>query len=75
MGERRYDFLDSSKHAMRTLTLLLTFFVSHSALAAPPVRITVQPGKVRQEFHGLGCGAKFYVGHIPSLAARQKDDR
>ncbi len=60
---------------MRTLTLLLTFFINLVAQAAPPVRITVQPGKVRQEFQGLGCGAMFYEGHITSLAARQKDDR
>jgi O-glycosyl hydrolase len=39
------------------------------------VRITVHPGKVRQEFQGLGCGAMFFEGHITSLAARQKDDR
>ncbi len=60
---------------MRTLTLLLTFFINLVAQAAPPVRITVQPGKVRQEFQGLGCGAMFFEGHITSLAARQKDDR
>ena len=46
-----------------------------AAQAAPPIRITVQPAKVRQEFQGLGCGAMFYEGHITSLAARQKDAR
>ncbi len=60
---------------MRTLTLLLTFFINLVAQAAQPVRISVQPGKVRQEFQGLGCGAMFYEGHITSLAARQKGDR
>jgi O-glycosyl hydrolase len=57
------------------LITLITVFVSLSAAAAPPVRITVQPGKVRQEFQGLGCGAMFFEKHITSLAARQKDDR
>jgi O-glycosyl hydrolase len=42
---------------------------------AAAIRITVQPGRVRQEFQGLGCGAIFYEGHITSLAARQKDAR
>lgn len=50
-----------------------------SQAAAPPppaaTRITVQPGRVRQEFQGLGCGVIFYEGHITSLAARQKDAR
>ena len=38
--------------------------------AATPVRITVLPGKVRQEFLRLGYGAMFFEGHITSLAAR-----
>ena len=46
-----------------------------AAPPSPPTRITVQPGRVRQEFQGLGCGAIFYEGHITSLAARQKDQR
>ncbi len=57
------------------LITLLALVASFSAQAAPPVRITVHPGKVRQEFQGLGCGTMFYEGHITSLAARQKNDR
>lgn len=34
--------------------------------------VTVQPGKVAQEFQGMGCGAIFYEAHITSLAARGK---
>ena len=59
----------------RHLITLVTILSSVCAQAATPVRITVQPSKVRQEFQGLGCGAMFYEGHISSLAARQKDDR
>lgn len=58
-------------HTAFTLTVL----TSLCAQAASPVRITVHPGKARQEFQGLGCGAMFYEGHITSLAARQKNDR
>jgi O-glycosyl hydrolase len=44
--------------------------------AAPaPLRITVDPAKLRQEFQGMGCGVMFYEGHVTSLAARQKDKR
>ena len=39
------------------------------------VRITVQTGKPRQTFDGLGVGAIFYEGHITSLAARNKNER
>src|SRR3954471_17224803 len=56
------------------LLILVTTFPG-SAHAAAPVRITVNPTKVKQEFQGLGCGAIFYEGHITSLAARQKDAR
>jgi O-glycosyl hydrolase len=59
---------------LRIITLI-TVLSCLCSQAAPPVRITVQPGKVRQEFQGLGCGAMFFEGHITSLAARQKDDR
>ena len=45
------------------------------ASAAAPVKITVNPRQVRQEFEGLGCGVIFYEGHVTSLAARQKDKR
>ena len=58
----------------RTLTFV-TILSSIAAQAAPPVRITVHPGKLRQEFQGLGCGTMFYEGHITSLAAQQKNDR
>ena len=57
------------------LITLFTLLAGLSAQAAPPVRITVHPGKLRQEFQGLGCGTMFFEGHITSLAARQKDDR
>lgn len=46
-----------------------------SGHAAPPVRISVHPGKVRQEFQGLGCGTMFYEGHITSLGVNNKNDR
>jgi O-glycosyl hydrolase len=56
--------------------LISPFRVARGAGApAPAMRIVVQPGRVRQEFQGLGCGAIFYEGHITSLAARQKDAR
>jgi hypothetical protein len=54
---------------LRFITLI-TVWGTLSSQAAPPVRITVQPSKVRQEFQGLGCGAMFYEGHITSLATR-----
>jgi O-glycosyl hydrolase len=45
-------------------------------MAAPAaVRITVEPGRVRQEFQGMGCGVMFYEGHVISLVARQRDVR
>jgi O-glycosyl hydrolase len=46
-----------------------------AAGAAAPLRITVDPAKLRQEYQGLGCGVMFYEGHVTSLAARQKDQR
>ena len=58
----------------RTLTFV-TILSTIAAHAAPPVRISVHPGKARQEFQGLGCGTMFYEGHVTSLAARKKDDR
>ncbi len=57
------------------LITLVTIVSSLCARAATPVRISVQPSKVRQEFQGLGCGAMFFEGHITSLAARGKDER
>ena len=57
------------------LILTALFCASIAAAAAPPVRVVVQPSKLRQPFQGLGCGAMFYEGHITSLAARQKDER
>lgn len=43
--------------------------------AEEPLRITVQPTKLKQTFEGLGVGAIFYEAHITSLAARTKHDR
>ena len=43
--------------------------------AQEPLRITVQPTKLKQTFEGLGVGAIFYEGHITSLAARNKNER
>src|SRR5689334_7871296 len=36
--------------------------------------ITVQTGKPKQDFDGMGAGAVLYEGHITSLAARNKDE-
>src|SRR6478609_8719758 len=58
-----------------SIVMLLLALMLPAQGAPPAIRITVQPGKVRQEFQGLGCGAIFYEGHITSLAARQKDAR
>src|SRR4029450_243804 len=56
--------------------LYFLVFLSQFCIAAEtPTRIEAHPGRLRQEFQGLGCGAMFYEGHITSLAARQKDDR
>ncbi|MEO6741080.1 MAG: glycoside hydrolase family 30 beta sandwich domain-containing protein [Chthoniobacteraceae bacterium] len=57
------------------LLLVAATCASISAHAASPVRVVVQPSKVRQPYQGIGCGAMFYEGHITSLAARGKDDR
>jgi O-glycosyl hydrolase len=46
-----------------------------TARAQERTLITVQTGKPKQEFDGLGAGAIFYEGHITSLAARNKNDR
>ena len=54
---------------------LFTLLAGLGVQAAPPVRITVHPGKLRQEFQGLGCGTMFYEAHITSLSERQKNDR
>jgi glucuronoarabinoxylan endo-1,4-beta-xylanase len=53
----------------------LVFLAQFCIAAETPTRIEAHPGRLRQEFQGLGCGAIFYEGHITSLAARQKDDR
>lgn len=45
------------------------------AQAAPPVRISIHPGKLRQEFQGLGCGTMFYEAHITSLGVNNKNER
>jgi O-glycosyl hydrolase len=65
---------------LRTLLAALiglawSFVAGAAPPAAAPVRIIVQPSRVRQEFQGMGCGAIFYEGHITSLAAGHKDDR
>jgi O-glycosyl hydrolase len=57
------------------LAALLILLVGLRAPAAPPARVTVHPGKLRQEFQGLGCGTMFYEGHITSLAVNNKNDR
>jgi len=49
--------------------------ITAAPAAAAPVRIIVDPAKVRREFQGMGCGVMFYEGHVTSLAARQKDQR
>jgi O-glycosyl hydrolase len=54
---------------------VLTILLAMAVAAGPPLRITVDPAKLRQEYHGLGCGIMFYEGHVTSLAARQKDQR
>jgi O-glycosyl hydrolase len=51
-----------------------------SALGSPaqgqePIRIIVQPDRVRQVFDGLGAGAILYEKHITSLAARNHHER
>jgi O-glycosyl hydrolase len=43
--------------------------------AQETTQITVQTGRVRQVFEGLGAGAIFYEGHITSLAERNKNER
>ena len=62
---------------MSATALVLAVIVAMSAVgAAPaPLRITVDPAKLRQEYQGMGCGVMFYEGHVTSLAARQKDQR
>ena len=57
------------------LITLLALFATIGGHAAPPVRISVHPGKLRQEFQGLGCGTMFYEAHVTSLAVNNKNDR
>ncbi len=60
---------------VRSLAFALGIVSLTSALcAADDITITVQTGRPRQSFDGLGVGAIFYEGHITSLAARQKDE-
>ena len=42
--------------------------------AQEPTRITVQTGKARQVFDGLGVGAIFYEQHITSLGQRNQHE-
>jgi O-glycosyl hydrolase len=64
--------------SLRTILAALIAFTTITRAAPPPpapIRITIQPSRLRQEFQGLGCGAIFYEAHITSLAATHKDDR
>ena len=42
------------------------------AATAGETVLRINPGKLLQDFHGMGCGAIFYEAHITSLAARNK---
>jgi glucosylceramidase len=44
------------------------------SLGDEPVRFTVQTGKLRQAYGGVGAGTVFYEGHITSLAARKQNE-
>jgi len=73
------ELLPSADAFLRLLSLgvvwLLALTSGTAGLAAPPVRVTVSPSKLRQEFQGMGAGAMFYEGHVTSLAARQQEDQ
>jgi O-glycosyl hydrolase len=43
--------------------------------AQETTQITVQTGRVRQVFDGMGAGVIFYEGHVTSLAVRDKNER
>src|SRR5262245_24107891 len=63
-------------HRIYLLPLGLVFTLAcNPAAAQEPTRITVQTGKLRQVFDGLGAGAIFYEGHITSLAAHNKNEQ
>jgi O-glycosyl hydrolase len=59
----------------RVTALTIVVVLCQDAWAQDRLTITVQPGKTRQEFGGLGVGAIFYEGHITSLAVRNKNER
>jgi O-glycosyl hydrolase len=46
-----------------------------SAVAQGTTQITVQTGRPRQVFDGMGAGVIFFEAHITSLAARNKQER
>lgn len=51
----------------RTAFHLISLVGSLNLAAAEPTVVEVLPGKVRQEFQGMGCGAIFYEAHVTSL--------
>ena len=44
------------------------------AAVAGETVLRINPGRLLQDFQGMGCGAIFYEAHITSLAARNKPD-
>jgi O-glycosyl hydrolase len=60
-----------------TMLAVCALFAAHrgEVQAQETTPITVQTGRVRQIFDGLGAGVIFYEGHVTSLAARDKNDR
>ena len=60
---------------VRFLTLASLLLAGTANAASEPLRITIDPAELRQEFQGLGCGVQFYEAHVTSLAARHKDER
>ena len=74
LARRSQDF---GGFTMRTLGSVLAVFavLGGNVGAQEPLRITVQTGRVRQAFDGLGAGVIFYEGHVTSLAARDRHER
>lgn len=54
--------------------LVALFALAPGADAQDKTLITVQTGKAKQDFDGMGCGAVLFEGHITSLAARNKNE-
>jgi O-glycosyl hydrolase len=66
---------DSLVSTLKTSLAVLVFLATSGRLQAQqPIRLVVQPERVRQVFDGLGAGAIFYEQHITSLAARNQND-